>query len=130
MLETGMAALLLTQSSITALIGNNVDPIPAPEDLEDYPCITYQEASYTADYTSDGASGWAQKRLVYNCWGTSWMQAKQIQEALRVVLTGYRGTLSEGTQVFLIEVANGEDFFESASRLWRSSLHALIQYSE
>ena len=130
MLETAMVPFILAQSSVTAIIGSSLQPIPAPEDLQDYPCITYQTASYTADYHAQGASSWAQKRIVYNCWAISYLQAHQLLEALRSALTGYRGTLSDGTQVFFIEIVNGGDFFESDSRLYRVSLHALIQYSE
>jgi hypothetical protein len=129
-IETALVPFILAQAPITAIIGNALQPIPAPEDLTGYPCITYQLASYTGDYTSTGTSGWAQKRIVYNCWGTSYLQAHQLFEALRTALSGYMGTLSDGTQIFLIEVANGEDYYESGSRLWRATLHALIQYAE
>jgi hypothetical protein len=132
MLETAMLPLI-SQSSITALIGTvatSIRPIPAPEDLISYPVITYQTVSYIADYTVQGHSGWAQKRIVYNCWAASYLLSKQIQEALRLILSGYEGILTDGTQVFLIQIADGEDFFESDSRLYRASLHAVIQYAE
>src|ERR1700685_4214948 len=100
MLETAMLPLV-SQPSATALIGTgatSIRPIPAPEDLANYPCITYQTVSYVADYTVQGNSGWAQKRIVYNCWGASYLITKKIQEALRLILTGYEGILTDGTR--------------------------------
>jgi hypothetical protein len=130
MIETAMVPLILAQAPVTDIIGDALQPIPAPEDLAGYPCITYQTASYKADYHATGNSGWAQKRIVYNCWASSYLQAITLQEALRSALTGYSGTLSDGTQVYFIEIVNGENYFESDSRLYRATLHALIQYAE
>lgn len=130
MVETGLVSYLLGQSSITSLVGTSIQPLPAPESLTDYPCITYQVASYTAGYSAQGLTGWAQKRIVYNCWATTYLQAHTIFDAVRAALSGYQGTLSDGTDVFFTECANGEDYFESDSRLYRASLHTLVQYGE
>ena len=130
MLETDLVSYLSGQSSITSLVGTNIQPLPAPENLAEYPCITFQVASYLPGYSTTGMTGWAQKRIVYNCWATAYLQAHTILEALRTVLTGYQGTLPNGTKVFFIECANGEDYFESESRLYRATLHTLVQYSE
>jgi hypothetical protein len=130
MIAVSMVPYILAQAPVTAIIGTSLQPIPAPEDLASYPCITYQTVSYNTSYTSSGPSGWAQCRVVYNCWATSYLQAQQLLEALRVALSGYRGTLSDGTQVFLIQVVNEDDYISPDSRLFRASLHTLIQYGE
>jgi hypothetical protein len=130
MIETGLTAYLLAQSSVTSLIGEALQPLPAPDEVEQYPCVTYQVASYQADYTASGSTGWAQKRVVYNCWATTYLQAITIREAIRTALTGYQGTLPDGTEVFLAECVNGEDYFEPGSRLYRTSLHVMVQYFE
>lgn len=133
MLEVGLAQLLRQNAALTAIIGTSqpdVAPIPAPEDLEAYPCVTYQTASYTGEYSDDGSTWVAEKRVVFNCWAATWLQAHTIFELVRTALSGYAGALPDGTYVFLIEIDGAEDFFESESRLYRATLHVLAQYAE
>jgi hypothetical protein len=130
MIAVSLLPLITGNAGVSALVGTSVQPIPAPEDLASYPCITYQTVSYVPDYTSDGATGFVQARLVFNCWGVGYLQAGQIRDALIKALGGYMGKLPDGTQVFLIRVANGEDYFDPDNRLYRATLHVIVQYAE
>lgn len=133
MVEVGLADYLRQQSALTAIIGTSqpdIAPIPAPEDLTAYPCVTYQTVSYTGEYADDGSTWVAEKRVVFNCWSTTWLQAHTIVDLIRSALSGYSGDLPDGTHVFLIEIDGEEDFFESASRLYRATVHILVQYAE
>lgn len=133
MVEVGLADYLRQNSSLLAIIGAtppDVTPIPAPEDLNSYPCVTYQTVSYTGEYAVDGSTWVAEKRVVFNCWATTWLQAHTILELVRGALEGYSGFAPDGTYIFLTEIDGEEDFFESESRLYRASLHILVQYAE
>ncbi|HEV2324560.1 MAG TPA: DUF3168 domain-containing protein [Terracidiphilus sp.] len=140
MIEIGLSEYLKAQPAIMSLLtvaGNvTVCPIPAPEDLKQYPVIAYQGVSYTSDYANDGPVGVAQKRIVLNCWsqaeidGGTYLQANTIREAVRVALSGYQGTFPDGTKVSLIEIDGEDDLFSSESRQYNLTLHCLVQYAE
>jgi hypothetical protein len=131
MIESGIRSQLLTISAVTDVVAQRVYPVTAPEDLSLFPCLTIATASYVADYTADGSTGWAQKRIVIQAFSQQYSDVRTVVEAVRSNLTGMRNTtLPDGTYVFLIEIANSQDFFETESRLYRSSIHLLVQYAE
>ena len=136
MLTTGIVSLLLAQISITSLLaGNNaIQPIPAPVDQSGFPCITYQQVSDVPDYTVDGTVGMSHSRIVFDCLAPQnpggYLIARSIALAVKAVLSGYQGKLSDGTQVFFAEVVNLTDNFDSDAMLSRSSVHVLLTYSD
>jgi hypothetical protein len=131
MIEAGIRAQLLTISAVTDIIAQRIYPVTAPEDISLYPCLTTMTASYVADYTADGSTGWAQKRLVIQAYSLQYSDVRALIEAVRSHLTGLKNTtLPDGTYVFLIEIANSQDFYETDARLYRSSIHLLVQYAE
>ena len=130
MLEVGLRSYLLEQSAICGVIGDRIHPIPAPEDLSKYPCVTFKEISHLGSYTNDGPTGWNQQRLLYQCRAASWLQARQLRDLLKAALEAFSGQLSEGTSVFLIEVENADQFYDSDMRMHCSGLYVLVQYGE
>ena len=130
MLTNGLVAYLLAQSSISSLVGANIQPPPAPEDLASYPCITYQSASDVSENANDGPVGVCTARIVFDCHALRYLDARNIALALKAVLNGYSGTLPDGTRVFLAESANLADRFEDGSRIYCTSFHALITYGD
>ena len=137
MVEIGFAQLLAQNTGVKALVGNAIQPIPAPEDLKLYPCVTYQVVSYTdLDDLDDGSAWGEQQRIIYTCWsqaaqdGGTYQQANTIRKAVRTALEGFSGELPDGTHVFMTKIDGKEDFFESESRQYRCVLHILVQYSD
>jgi hypothetical protein len=56
MLTVGAAQYLLTRSAVTDIVGDSIQPIPAPVKKELYPCITYQSPSGQIDVGATGLS--------------------------------------------------------------------------
>lgn len=136
MLEAGLVALVTAASAITDLIGSNLYDTVAPEQLTNasgqsiYPCLTYQVVSYTKAYGGTADAGVAEKRIVWTAFSPQNSDVRNIREALRQLLTGYGGTLSDGTVVYFTEIVAQHDDFSADSRMFRATLHAKFSYAE
>ncbi len=130
MLPDGIVAFLLTQATITAVVNNRIQPIPAPEDLSQYPLITYQSPSDVSENANDGPVGVTTMRIVFDCLAQRYLDARNLARALKLVLNGFSGTLPDGTNILLAESANLVDRFDDGSRIYCTSFHALIQYGD
>lgn len=130
MITNGLVSYLLSQSALTAICGTRIQPIPAPEDLSQYPCITYQVASDVSGYTLTGTDGVTTTRVIFNCFASRYLDARNLALAVKAALTAYRGTLPDGSIVYETQIANMTDAFESGSRISKTSVHAVIQYAD
>ena len=135
MLTTGIVNLLLQQTAITNVVagGNAVMPIPAPVDMSQYPCITYQVASdHPEEYTLNGPADVNQARIVFDCLAPynngGYLVARGLALAIKQALSGYSGTLSDGTRVLVAEIVNATDSFQNDALLNRSSVHVMFTY--
>jgi hypothetical protein len=128
MLPDGIVAFLLTQAAITGIVNDRIQPIPAPEDLDQYPLITYQSPSDIGENANDGPVGIATMRIVFDCLAQRYLDARNLARALRGVLDGYAGDLPDGTHVELTESVNLVDRFDDGSRIYCVSAHWLMQY--
>jgi hypothetical protein len=130
MLPDAIVAFLLTQATITAVVNNRIQPIPAPEDLSQYLLITYQSPSDVSENANDGPVGVTTMRIVFDCLAQRYLDARNLARALKLVLNGFSGTLPDGTDILLAESANLVDRFDDGSRIYCTSFHALIQYGD
>ena len=130
MLTNGVVAYLLTQTAITAIVNQSIQPIPAPEDLSQYPLITYQSPSDVSDNANDGPVGVATSRIVFECKALRYLDARNLALAVKAALNGYSGTLPNGTRVFLAESVNLVDRWEDGSRISCTAVHVLFQYKD
>ena len=130
MLTNGVVAYLLTQTAITAIVKQSIQPIPAPEDLTQYPLITYQSPSDVSDSANDGPVGVANSRIVFDCKALRYLDARNLALVVKAALNGYSGILPDGTRVFLAESVNLVDRWEDGSRISCTAVHVLFQYKD
>ncbi len=130
MLTNGVVAYLLTQTAITAVVNHGIQPIPAPEDLSQYPLITYQSPSDVSENANDGPVGVANSRIVFDCKALRYLDARNLALAVKAALNGYSGMLPDGTRVFLAESVNLVDRWEDGSRISCTAVHVLFQYKD
>ncbi len=126
MIEAGLLALLNANATVSALVGTNIFPAVLPDDVADPgtptpTCCTYRVVSAVDDGTNDGPLGLVKMRIEYRCWATSYAAAKTLAVAIRGVLNGYAGTLSDGTVVLNTWRENQIDDFDGHSRLYSVS---------
>jgi len=130
MLLTDIVAYLLTQSAITSVVDNRIQPIPAPVDLSQYPCITYQSPSYVPQYANNGPVGVSDTRVVYDCLAPSYLAARSLAETLAAALSGFSGTLTSGARIFETEIVNILDRWDDGSKISCSQVHIIFTYAE
>jgi Protein of unknown function (DUF3168) len=131
MLLTGLVSYLLEQTAITSVVGQAIQPVPAPANLSDYPCITYQSPSYVPGYAGDGPIGVTETRVIYNCLAPSYLAARTLAQSVANSLSGFTGDLPDGTQVFLIKILNAVDGFVDDTRtMYSVMVHAWVQFAE
>ena len=130
MLTNGVVAYLLAQEPVTSTVNQRIQPIPAPEDLSQYPLITYQSPSDVSDNANDGPVGVATSRIVFECKALRYLDARNLALAVKAALNGYSGTLPNGTRVFLAQSVNLVDRWEDGSRISCTAVHVLFQYKD
>jgi hypothetical protein len=136
MLEIGIAQLVLGSSAkalaVQAIIGTRFYPVTLPEDPL-YPCASYQLISDVPDYLLKGQQGIEVKRIQVDTWSggatnASYLDAKNAQGALRALLEGYVGLLSDGTRIAGVFVHDAVDLFEQDARAYRTRTDYLIHF--
>lgn len=80
-MEEALRSRLRANAGIAALVGVRVDWIERPQG-SGLPALTLQIVSPGRDYTYDGASGTASPRVQADCWGSTYLEAKQLSRAL------------------------------------------------
>jgi hypothetical protein len=130
MLIEGLVSLLLANSAVSAIVGSRIQPIPAPEDPTQYPCVVYQGASDVSGYTLTGTDGVTTTRVVFDCKGLRYLDARNLALAVKAALTAYRGILPDGTIVYQAQIVNLVDGFDDGSRISSTKVHTVLQYAD
>ena len=130
MLLTDVVAYLLTQTAITSVVSNRIQPIPAPVDMSQYPCIVYQSPSYVPEYANNGPVGVSDTRVVYDCLAPTYLTARSLAETLAATMSSYTGTLPNGTRIFETEIANILDRWDDGSKISCSQVHIIFTYAQ
>jgi hypothetical protein len=130
MLPEGLVAFLLNQSPVTTVVGDRIQPVPAPEDLAQYPLITHQSPSdVPQDMNCDGPSGVTEMRIVLDCLAVRYVDARSLARSVKSLLNAYAGTFPDGTRIYSTRV-NLVDRFNDGSRVYCTSVHVLAQYED
>jgi len=98
-IESALVTYLESKTEITNLVSTRIYPVLAPQNTTS-PYITYQMISDSPNYCTSGDAKLNEARIQINAFdeiasgatGNSYKTVKQIQEALRDVLSGFRGT--------------------------------------
>jgi hypothetical protein len=130
MLLTDVVAYLLTQTAITSVVGESIQPIPAPVDMTLYPCVTVQSPSYVPEYANNGPVGVSNTRVVFDCLASTYLVARSLAETLAATFSAFSGTLPNGTEVREAEVVNILDRWDDGSKISCSQVHIIFTYEE
>jgi hypothetical protein len=122
LLEQGIVAHLLANVALAALVGTRIHPVALIQE-ETLAAIEYQTVSNAPEYVMGGEAGLARARMSFTCWGDArtdmggggYQSCKAVDEALRLALSGYRGTVTTalGTvQIDFCELDNRVDLYD------------------
>lgn len=135
-IEEAIAALLEADSGVSAIVDDRIFPQVIRQDEEGVirlPAITYTNVSGFREHSLLGPAGYARPRMQIDCWAYFYLEAKQIAEAVRLALDGFRGDVSIGSDSLRIEsstLVNVQDFDADEGKIRRVSLDFSIHHQE
>ena len=122
-----LAAYLLSHSTITDIVGQNLWLFRVPQDGP-YPAITLHIIGRPHLHNLDGRSGYSKTRVQIDCWSNSYKQATDMADAIGDLIDGFTGVM--GTTTFGW-IASDEDtgethFYEPPADGGDFGLHHLV----
>lgn len=128
LIDEALRAHLLSKTRITNLVGSRIYENVAPQKAPT-PHLTYNQVGGERVHSLSGASGL--NRAVFNVhsWAVKPLEAKNLSDAVRLVLDGFRGTMGGGGGVLVnaclveddIDLYDDQAFFHHVVRkvvLW------------
>lgn len=129
MFEQGLFSLITGDAGVSALIVDRLYPVQGVPDKPTFPYVTYQPVTAGSDYTLDGAEA-RQQRLQFDCWALSALDNLNVLIALRNLLSGFSGTLSDETRVLFTSRENEMANFDNNAKSYRSVCEYEFLFSE
>jgi hypothetical protein len=130
MFEAGLVHLLTSDSGVSALISNRLYATQGAVDSPTYPYAVYHSIPVArSEYTFDGKELRA-RTIQFDVWGTDPADCANTLLAIRNVLSGYTGTLNDGTRVLFAARANELSNFDVDQRTFRSVVDYEFQFVE
>ena len=125
-LAENLFPFLAADATLAALVGNRIYPLVRPQNAA-LPAITYQRISAPRTASHSGDSGLTNPRYQFNCWASTYREARQIAERLVTVFHGQRGMMP-GIQAGFVD--NDLDDYTSDVREYRAIVDVLLWYQE
>lgn len=126
-MEESLVALLLAHTPLTALTGQRIYWLRAPQNVQK-PYVVLQVISAIPDVPHSGANGLVEGRIQVDCYGTTYSSAKNVARAATARLSGFKGTHS-GTifdGVFKDSERDGYEDDATPDKLFRVSIDFII----
>lgn len=92
LIEEAIFAHLSADAGVSAAVSDRVYPVELPRPPL-YPAIVYHRISAPREHTHDGSAKFASPRFQFDCLAGTFLEARRIQEAVRVALDGFKGTM-------------------------------------
>lgn len=131
-IRRALRALLLTDATVAALVGNvRVHAARLPQG-EKAPSVVYNRITETADYHMLGDSGLAQAMMQIDAWAATHDLAANLSNAAHDRLSGHSGWIvfgSDSINVRGIFQTSGRDLFDDDAELFRVSRDYVIWYA-
>lgn len=109
-METGLRAYLLSQTTVTNVIGQRMFPVKMPA-AQSYPAIVFMRRSTERDYHQGGALGGPRATTVLHCLADDYTEASALANAVRLLVDGAHNTTWDTTAIKLCVVADESDQF-------------------
>lgn len=123
--EAVLRSALVGSTAVTTLIGTRVYPVIAPATAP-LPLVTWRRTGITRSQTLGAPLGVPQVSVEYQIYAATYEAAREIADAMRVILDGYGGTV-DNTIVKQTSLDNESDEFV---QLQGSDLPAVYQITQ
>ena len=94
--EAVLRSALVGSTAVTSLAGTRIYPVLAPASAS-LPFVTWRRSGVQREQTLGGPMGLPRVSVEYSIYGTTYEQARELADAMRVVLDGYGGTADNTT---------------------------------
>ncbi|WP_075216081.1 DUF3168 domain-containing protein [Mongoliimonas terrestris] len=131
-MEEALVAFLLADDGVAALVGSRVQWVLRPQ-ASALPAIVLHRIDGDRDYTMGGPSGLVASRVQVDCWGETFLAAKQAARAVLARMQSVRGINGDiAFQAAFAESERGEytALVDAGERLYRVSTDYIIWHSE
>lgn len=106
-IEEELYTQLLTDATLSALIGNRILPDVAPGQIT-LPSVVYARQAAAESYLLEGPPYFAQVRIGYSCLAVNYLSAMRVLQALRAKALTVKGTFN-GITIDSVFVADERD---------------------
>lgn len=128
MIEHALRSLLADDYDLADLVDDRIYYVQAVQDVE-VPYIVFFKVSGAREHSHDGASHLAHPRFQFSVFADTYLEAKEITQAIQSVLQAYTGE-SEGIQIQSCLYINEVDMYESQTGLFHVASDYEIYHSE
>lgn len=123
--EAVLRTALVGNAAVNALVGTRIYPVLAPASAL-LPYVTWRRSGIQREQTLGSPMGMPRVSVEYSIYGTTYEEARQLADAMRVVLDGYGGT-SDNTEV---KQASLEDESDDFAQLAGADLPPVYQVTQ
>ncbi len=109
--EAVLRTALVGTTAVTSIVGLRIYPVLAPASAS-LPFVTWRRAGIQREQTLARPSGLPRVTVEYSIYGTTYEQAREAADAIRVCLDGYGGT-ADNTEVKQTSLEDESDDFVS-----------------
>ena len=130
MIESAVYKLLSSDAGVAATINGGIWPVVMPEFVV-YPAISYIVVDSPPVQTVHAPVNLAHPRFQINAWANSYLEAKQVTDAVRVCLDGFIGDVTTDSGVVQIRgivFEDDRDSYEHDSRTFQVSRDFIVWY--
>ena len=107
--EAVLRSALIANATVTGLVGSRIYPVLAPASAS-LPFVTWLRSGIEREQTLGNPMGVPRVTVEFSIFGTTYNQARELADAMRLVLDGYGGT-ADNTQVRQTALENEVDDF-------------------
>lgn len=107
--EAVLRSALVGSTAVTSLVSSRIYPVIAPASAS-LPFVTWRRVAIRRQQTLGAPMGMPVTSVEYSIFGTTYEQAREVADAMRVVLDGYGGT-ANNTEVKQTSLEQESDDF-------------------
>jgi hypothetical protein len=107
--EAVLRTALVGTTAVTSLVSSRIYPVLAPASAS-LPFVTWRRSGIQREQTLGRPMGMPRVSVEYSIYGTTYEEARQVADAMRLVLDGYGGT-SNNTEVKQTSLEDESDDF-------------------
>lgn len=131
-IDESLVDILEAASAVTALASTRIYPLYARQTAVK-PFIVYQRISSVREHSHSGPSSLARPRFQFRCAANTYGEARQLADAVRGALDGYKGTVASveiGSITFENEIDVEEVADDSQSTVYSSILDFYVWHGD